>query len=268
MREMKRKVPNINNHIFKQPGLPWADTVSCAFSDDACAVIDRMTEPTEIQQNSIATFVDAEVLNGNYELTDEFFCLSLGATNGLVGFKSKTAVKSGTVVFDINGANYAGAGRIDTNWDNSADGVNSTQNDNMWGFYCKVTSGTANAMWYIQGNNNNSYFQRVTSNARLYNNGTSFDVADAAMQNDSLYMSIRDASDNADVYRNGVVETALAENSTVVVTGNVNIGGKADDTNYVTGIVSTVIMGGGIGFDPVAHNTNVRALLTNLGVSL
>lgn len=85
-----------------------------AFSPEAQAVIDRMTGLTGNEQNAIATFVDAEVLNGNWDLIDDYFCFALTSeANSLTGFKLKTASKVGTVTHSSKGFE-TGDGTIDS----------------------------------------------------------------------------------------------------------------------------------------------------------
>ena len=78
------------------------------YSNEAQAVIDRMTGLTVPQSDAIAAFVDAEVANGNWALTDEMYCFALGATNGVRGWKAINGSLTGGT-FTANGLSF-GAG--------------------------------------------------------------------------------------------------------------------------------------------------------------
>ena len=101
-----------------------------SFSPEAQAVIDRMTGLTNDEKNAIATFVDAEVLNGNWALIDEFWCFKLiTEANSLISWKTKIATNNGAVHggsgFTFNGTNQY----INSNYNLVNDSINLSQNN-------------------------------------------------------------------------------------------------------------------------------------------
>ena len=138
---------------------------SIPLDPDAQLVIDRMTGLSSIEINAINNFVIAEKDDGNYSLYDEFYALQLGATNGLIGFKSKTATAFGGVTWDVNGVKGNGTtGYIATDFIPSVDSTQRVLNNAISGGFVTV-AGVGTVSQYLFGSfNSNSQSDRIFTN--------------------------------------------------------------------------------------------------------
>jgi len=87
-------------------------------SEEAQAVLDRMTGLTPTERQAIINFVNQEAADGNWALVDEFYSFGLAGANALVGFIAKTATNNGAVL-SVDGATFAGAENIGSDIDAS-----------------------------------------------------------------------------------------------------------------------------------------------------
>jgi len=107
-----------------------------SYSPEATAVFTRMSGLTTAEKDIMATFIDAQVTNGNWALVDEYYNFYLqDMNNALVGWLNLTATREGSTLptysyttgFTLNGTdNY-----IDTGFIPSVDAVNS---ENQYGY--------------------------------------------------------------------------------------------------------------------------------------
>ena len=247
--------------------------------DAADAILNTgVTDSTEAQ--AISDFIVAEKSDGNYALYDEFFLLSLGATNSLNGFKGTKGTANGGITWDVNGATFNGTtGYIDTNWTPSVDGVNLTQDDALLGFFVKdkITGATAKSYMGSIGNvSNENLFMRIANgtnmgisvNSATVNSGGGGDVS---IGDNKLWASTRTANSFHTLYKDGASQgtrssTSVGLSDEPLAIGALNNQGVISEFLNVT--MSTAIVGAAIGFDHATHNTNVRQLLTDLGVVL
>lgn len=244
----------------------WAqdDTIGKIISAEAQAVLDRMTGLTATEEDAIITFVNAESAslgNGNWAFIDEFFSFSLNATDRLTGFIAKTATNNGAT-FDINGATFAGAENISTNFNPSVDGVNYVLNNSMSGVFLKeFTDLVSDIQDILNGNALRIRLQAALGRYRgKINSGTDVNLSSAVPSQDQLVIFSRDNAADFDVIIDGTPIQTVANASTGLNAAAVSIG-----VNFI-GTISTFIIGASIGFDQANHNTNHRQFLTDLGV--
>lgn len=237
---------------------------------EAQAVIERMTDLTALQESIIGIFIDAEVRNTNYAEYDEAFLFSLGATNGLTGFKSKTATNHGAT-FNINGATFAGAEWIDLNWNPSVDGSNFGVNNNQVEAYIQDWGALLNTAFPFGSHNstyNTSLWAAITVIRGHANSGTHAQYGSAFPS--GLFATIRSDASNIDILQDGVSKTPTAQAAIALVSADIFAGARnsAGTAGLFSDCVMPFIMMGGELPDQAAHNTNVVNLLTGLGLTL
>jgi len=255
---------------------------------DVAHVLSRMFSPSELEETAITNFILAEKAVGNYQLYDEFYCHSLGAVNGVIGFKNKTGVSVGGVTFDVNGATFNGTtGYINTNFNQLDDAIVSSQNNiGRQSFvkdfpspvydFAQIYEGLAVFYNTVFDSGHLSGVTNVAGKLRAEAGGTSsteFNNQNAP----SLYGAVRVSQTQNEAYVNGVLAASVFSPSQVLVNSPYYIGAinsfdvtldTSSPANFTEITISTYTLHGAIGFDSVAHNTNVRALLTELGVVL
>lgn len=248
-----------------------------SFSAEAQAVIDKLTNPTELEQTSIATYIDAEVANGNQALKDYEILPSLGSTNGVIDFVgTKTAIPTNGPTFSINGIILVRASNhyLRTAFVPSVDGVNYTQNDcialafvfaapnvtDQQGFFFTIGTGVQSGLNYQPGSSRTQF--GITEATASKNDLTMGSV-------DKDLIGIRRTGATAlDSLQNGATSAASTDVSTGLSNVEYDIGRKSTSGNQLDGTISYFMLGGQSGFDIAAHNTNLRAMLTSLGLSL
>lgn len=256
-------------------GLILKPTVT--FSAEAQAVIDLMTGLTGTEKNAIATFVDAEVLNGNWNSNyDEFYCFGLVTeANALVGWKGiKTATNNGATK-TANGFVFDGTSDwINSNWAPSVDGVKFTLDDALSGvFLYDGASLATNDLLF--GTNDTVKGARVRINHSsanqlkwAVNNNTV--VGNKTFKDSNIsYMVARLATNSARLYENAIIIETTAGISTALADFSIAIAARNQDDvigNFALCTLSSFIVGSQIGFDHSGFNTNLNTLLTDLGV--
>ena len=274
-----KKIPNVNTHIFKQPGLPWQTSVTT--SAQAQAAFDRYAADGVALSDSIKTiletYIDAQVASGNIFFHENI--LPLGndnAVNALVGIgtKGRTGTNSSTT-FSANGAIFNGSAFIDTLFSSLTEGV--LLDDTTEGFYNYVNGNnaiTAHGYGASGTNSGNTGLQQNPGTSRLNVNVNTTTAAASTAEtfyaNQALYMQRRSAAagTTTDLLKDGVAVTTLAQTSTNPPDRTFYIGGRHGSTlkDPYTGTVSWFgIAVAETGFNHVAHETNLTALLTALG---
>ena len=266
-----RKIPNINTHIFKQPDLPWS-----LISDEAQAMLDNYellgVALTGIERSSMIAYVDAEVASSNHTAKDYETIYSLAGVNALVdyiGGKTATAINAPT--HDINGYTLDGSTQyIDTEYNPTDDGTNFILDDAFIGVFVKSVVDGSLSQYVIgsAGGTTNSVIRHTNSvgiqssiNTNANTNSLSEDMA-----NNTHYLASRVLSTVAKLFKTGVEADSRTTNSSVILAADSWVGRLSGV--YFDGVISAVSLGGSIGFNKSEHNTNLRALLTGLGVSL
>ena len=249
-------------------GLPGGGLIlkpTAGFSPEAQAVINRMTGLTNDEKNAIATFVDAEVLNGNYALYDEFWCYGLTtAANALTGWLTKTATNNGATK-TVNGFSFDGiTDYVDTNFTPSIDAVKFTSSDCLAGAYQYQKIGDGCVFGSFQSAPN-----RVT---QLFNFSINAAAINAPIGIDSGILAdntlaVLSRPDNK-LYKNGVSANMLSATEAALTSIPFYVGcrnSNGSPANFSGGVISTFIIGAGNGFNHLGHNTNINTLLTSLG---
>lgn len=242
---------------------------------DAQAWIDKMTNPTITEQTAINTFVIADKASGNWALRDDIWIRSLGVVNGLVG-KNKTGTATAGIGWSINGASYNGTTHyIDNNFDLDTDGVNYALSDAQVGVFVKTAPLNASTNILTGSYDGNGFTQFLESpivpSVGFYvnknNAGFSAAIVDNA-QYDGVY-----STGILKVYKNGVDITTSTQPLTPLIPTGYNLyegarnnAGTADLYSQVE--ISLSYVAASIGFDHTANNTDIRQLLTDLGVTL
>jgi len=277
-----RKVPNVNTHIFKQPDLPWSLEI---VSDEAQAMLDNYTllgvTLTGIERSFMIAYVDDEVASGNHTLKDYETIYSLAGVNALVDYiGGKIAIAVNAPTFDINGANFDGSTNyIRSNFVPSTDGVNYTLDDSQVGVFVFDNVTPADFRYpfgVLDGAGTFLYFTSASGlgaggGVRLpVNSGVVTIESFGLVSDNTLYNIARNSSTTQGIYADAVF-TAANVNSGTVPTIEVYIGARNNEgtagSNFI-GIISSFMIGGDAGFNYTDYNTNLRALLTGLGLSI
>ena len=162
---------------------------------------------------------------------------------------------------------------IDSNYSPSS-GNNYSLNDALVGAYLK-TKGPAVGNRNLLGLADAGDIIRIMeqdANNRIQiriNQSGSANLLSETFQDQTYYVNTRVASNSIIFYKDGQQATTNNQASTSIPSNNLFIGaersGGSDVGNY-DGIISSFIAGSGIDFNQSAHNTNLRTLLTSLGV--
>ena len=175
-------------------------------------------------------------------------------------------------MLSINGATFAGAEWIDTNFNPASDG--SLLDNFLHGAFIlsNPTSGSNEFLFGGRGAGRTE-LQQGTSRIDLRVNSAVgvFSGTEYPLPSSSLILQVRENNTQVKMVTNGVptapkvlASTAISDDNQFV--GAISSGGVA--ANFWEGTISTFIIGAAIGFDQAAHNTNHSKLLTDLGVTL
>lgn len=252
-------------------------------SVEAQDAIDRYPVLTADEENFIAAFVDAEVANGNWgtnaanytdSLYDAFWCFGLVTeANALIDMHQVlklTAVNSGATKvsdgFSFNGTTNF----INTTFIPSTDGVNYTLNDAMVECFVHTFTSPTGRQEMIIGvldGLNNTLFQKQAGNTTANVMNASSGVGTSVTFSRALYGLTRTTATRSDSLKDGVSYFNESQSSQALPAIRIEVGRRAGSGDIpFDGIISTAMIGAGVGFDQVGHNTNVRNLLTSLGV--
>ncbi len=240
-------------------------------SPEAQAVLDRYIGLTGTETDAIVAFVDAEVSDGNWDTYDEFFLFPLGATNGLIGFKSVTGTIVNDPTFDIGGLLFNGTTQyFDTTIDPSTDLTQASLNDIDIQCFCKDNLST-DSNDYLHGcrsgSSELSNYQGPSSIRARVNTAfivTQYD-GQPEFQDENLYGIGRDESVNAEIFVDGIEVRTEADASNGFPDEPIYIGARSPVAAFLNCKVATFKIGAAIGFNQADHNTNLRTMLTTLG---
>lgn len=265
-----RKVPNVNTHIFKQPGLPWQ---TASFSDAALAAFakyDTLGDGlTDAEKTAMAAYIDAEVAAGNHAKKDAEVIFSLSGNNAKVDYIR------GSVVSDISSPSYglngvsttAGSTGVDVGYNPATDATKFTQNDAQVDLF--VYSAIHNNTWACGAGVQTGINLYLTTQTRAYLNGSLRAVKGGTIAQKALCSLVRVSSTDLQYYESGVSvaanasATSLAPASANFVVGGFSVGLTAGST----GVYSMITIGASYA-DQTIRNSNVVTLLTALGLSL
>lgn len=225
-----------------------------------------------IERSFMIAYVDAEGVSENHALKDYETIYSLAGVNGLVdyiGGKVATAVNAPT--HDINGYTFdETTNYIETNYNPATDATNYLLNSNsvssfiynfvadgsqryMWG---NVNSGNRSELWELSGGTTRGYSQ----------NNTPISIG-SSIASKSLYTITRSASALTTMYKDGISIGTNTSTSIAIDSGTYHVGKKNGNAAIINGTISSFMTGGAL-VSETGHNTNLRALLAGLGVSL
>lgn len=238
---------------------------------DAQAWIDRLTAPIPQVQTALNTFIISEKLAGtnNFNKWDEFFCLGLGSTNSVIGAIAKTGTAFGGITFDNTGADFNGTdGYIDTDWNPSVDGDNFTQNDAMHGgLVVSWADELTQLIWgHADDTGKRNQFGPLNGTTLLTSVNSANKSTVFALLEDTLYVLARSGSANFKIFEDGVDSRTVTVASATLDDETFALGASNDTpvANFWEGKLFSFVVGGAIGFDQDAHNTNVRQLKADL----
>lgn len=247
------------------------------FDADALAWLGKMTNPTSLERRAINTFVIADKASGNWALRDDIWIRSLGSVNGLVG-KNKTGTATAGIGWSINGASYNGTTHyVDNNFDLTSDGVNYALSDAQVGFFIKTSSAKTSGANCVMGVFDGSGFTQIleqpaTTDLNFYNNKNDANVLTENLLDNTQYEGVFSTGvrkcykDGVDFTEGTQSPTPLMATGYSIYEGARNNQGTADI--FIDVEISVSYISGAVGFDHPSNNTDIRQLLTDLGVTL
>lgn len=240
------------------------------------------TALTGVERSSMIVYVDAEVLAGNHTLKDYETIYSLAGVNALVDYVgSKLAIAINAPTKSINGHGFDGATNyINSQFSFSTDLIKGSQNDLFVGSFNYLNNTTpsvtslfgsldsSNAGWiHIANDTGTSINIRVSNNTTM-----SADTVHTDYNNNKMYTISRKTSTHQQLFIDGAGGALLAKASLSPFSiqnnyiGSRNLNGTP--SAFYKGTVSNHIIGASVGFNHGDYNTNLRTLLTSLGVVL
>ena len=242
----------------------------------ALAWLDNMTNPTITEQNAILKFVPKDKASGNWFLRDELWIRSLGSVNGLIGAKGTNGTAYGGITWSLNGAKYNGTtGYIDDGFDLGVDGVNYIATDARIDLFIKSGASLHNIDQCMTGVFDGSGVVQIREqNAGQVNgsiNRNSSIINTENILSNTYYSWIYYLSPA--VYKNAVDVTNITFTNTPLVPTGYNLTEGARNRIGVIDLytdmeISFKSICGANGFDEAASNTDVRQLLTDLGLTI
>ena len=230
---------------------------------DARVIFDRMPALLlAAEQIAINDFVIAEKAAGNWGLYDDFFCFGLqDEINALTGFLAFDAINlNDSPYLGGSGFDLTGGNRIEVQYNPTNDGVNYTLDDCMAGVLIaagQVLDPTGFALFDTLAGTGRMRLLQDADILKYNINDTATSFGGQLLASGKYYLNVRLASNSRKIYEDGI-EIESTANASVALPDNVFTIRCRD------GVVQSFAVGAGIGFDVVANNTNVRALLTAL----
>lgn len=241
-------------------------------SEEAQAMLDNYellgVALSGIERSFMIAYVDAEVESDNHDLKDYETIFSLAGANSLVdyiGGKVATAVNAPT--HDINGYTFDGATQsINTGFNAANDAVNSANlNLQIGGFIKDFTGNPDNdGLWRSVGGG--TFLTTQISNTRFRgrtNSGGNVNQ-DYTSITDNLIYGLKNKTLFQSYVLNGVSGSDLVATDVALPVGLYDVGRAA---TFGISTQSTFMVAAELA-DQAGHNTNVRALLTGLGLSI
>lgn len=271
------KVPGLNSNVFFDPvGLPFSQVSSVATDPDAQAWINKMTNPTETEIRAIHNFVIADKASGNWVLRDELWIRSLGSVNGLIGAKGTNGTAYGGITWSLDGAKYNGTtGYIDDGFDLGFDGVNYIATDARIDIFIKSAASVHNINQCMTGVFDGSDFTQLREQSSgnvtgAINKNSSIINTENVLSNTYysfiFYSTPKALKNGVDVTNNTFTDTPVVPTGYNLVEGARNNIGTMDQ--YTDMEIAFKSICAANGFDESASNTDVRQLLTDLGLTI
>lgn len=268
-----RKVPNVNTHIFKQPGIPWQ---TASFSDAALAAFakyDTLGDGlTDAEKAAMAAYIDAEVAAGNQAKKDYEVIFGLSGNNALVDYVGgKVATNVNAATQSVNGFAFDGSTNyINSNYNPNTDKINYSLNDAQIDIFVSSFDSIA-AFDYFVGGTRSAVFSLLGTaataavrNVGINGGASSFTKAYAA---NSLLSVSRQSATHIKAFTNGVQDGSdIANNSTSVLNAPIFVGAYANITtpsNYAAITVSSLMISASLA-DQLSHYSNLSTLLSSL----
>jgi hypothetical protein len=248
-------------------------------SPEVADAVARWTNPTVAMVDALTVFVTAEVANGNWgtkasSYTDSLynaFWLFGGVNSDVNALTDLHQVLKLTAI--NNGATRVADGFDFDGIDDSIDSkvspsLHTLQNDVMYGaFAFEVDTG------FLFGQFNGVSSERINVQSPSLNANVGLNSLNNITTIDSAaktyHVVSRIGAFDWDYIVDGVVQKAVDSTSTSPSSITITVGARNRTTTpdvFYTGIISTFMAGKGVGFNQSDHNTNVRTLLTSLGV--
>lgn len=266
---------------YKPAGKRFNITNAAGYSPDVQTVLNNLPDAVGGDMlNAIIKFVDAEVANGNWYLSDEFwlFTTNLGNTlnNSLTGWRAGiTATNNGATVtgngFDFDGvADYLHLNYTPSDVAQLWREVNAHQSAFL--YRNDVAGGDAQAT--LMGGRNGvavgeSRITHTPTSQTLAGCNDQTQVGAVAMPSEALVSIGRQNISDLAILHDGVLQDTINRRTNAITTVPLYLGALNDNgtpTEHYDGVVTTVCVGAAAGFDFASHNANVRALLTDFGV--
>jgi len=253
-------------------------------SPEAQDAIDRWTNPTAAMEDALAVFVDAEVANGNWgtnasNYTDSLYdCFWLfGGVNSDVNALAdlhqvlKLTAINNLAVRTSDGWTFDGTGQhVDTTYNPNTSGVNLSLNDALFGLFVKDIVSPSTDQFIAgasQGSPRFKFRNQVTNIVHPINSSITSGDSSGGIVDDTLYVSSRITSTSIRLFKDGVGGSVSTNVTNSVTNANVFLGKvNGFEALFFDGTLSACILGGGVGFDQSGFNTNLRTMLTSLGV--
>ncbi len=257
--------------LFGSVGLPTGDDGSGSPADEVLARFPDTV--SQVQEDAIRAFIDAEVAAGNWECYDEIFLLPLGPVNGITGWFSKTAINNGATI-DGSGAALDGRGSsyIDTTFVANTDAVAFALTDAN--ISVDVTVGTPTVFQTVTGVRENTPDTSPTIQITSNNGGVGYQLFSTLFgpigtfpAGARAHLQVDNVAGTGFMYLNGA-ELGPCNGSALGLPTRPFFAGAYNDfgtpKNFVTGTLRFWAIGKSF-TDRVAHNTNLTTLLTAIG---
>jgi hypothetical protein len=230
---------------------------------------------TGAEKTAMAAYIDAEVTAGNHAKKDYETIYSLSGNNALVdyiGGKVATAVNAPTQ--SINGFTFDGATQyMNSNYNPSTDGINFQLTDAQVAIFVYTNTVNTNSRFLFGAENNFNSRSFGTYKASFYNYRANDVAARPTLIDNSdkvLDYVLRSGADKK-YFRNGSQNDSFSQAADGVPQYSFFIADRnragSGSGNPFDGTITT-FMAGAVLADQSAYNTNLRTLLTALGVSL
>lgn len=251
--------------------------IGVSYSADAQLVLDRYSGLTATQSDAIAAYVDREVLAGRHSTMYETYIPALGATNGLIAFKTKTAINNGAS-FDSHGSVFDGTNYIDLNWIPSIDAPASLNDfySFMYMYDNRSTTDFKRPFGSNDGANVNEIgiMQRATLGPMLATNQNTVSLVSGGrlgpIQDEESLSISRESAIIQKYYIDGVQNGAnVTVSSSALSSKSVFLGAhntNGTPTGHIDCTSPFIYFGPSIGVNKLDHHNSVVTLLTDLGV--